>query len=109
MPTLDWTQSDVAVNTIICASVFSVVAVVFMVTHVIFIIRIIRNFSLPDLMILAAFVITIMLVGQTIWAVVDEGQGQHAADMEWGVSEVTAKVCLAIPEQEFLRYSRRRD
>ena len=99
MPSPGWTESDVAVNTVICTSVFSALAVGFMTIHVVDRIIVARS---EDYMILTAFIVTIMLVGQVIWAVVDQGQGQHAAGMALGKFEVTGKVRPVTSEQVFV-------
>ena len=94
----NWTESDVAVNTIICATVFSAFAVL---SITIFIVESRKNskaYEFQDYMTFTAFALTIILVGQTIWAVVDEGQGQHASRVEPGKFEVTAKVGASKPE-----------
>ena len=36
-----------------------------------------RKLGLDDYMIIIAFVITLVLVAQTTWAILDEGQGNH--------------------------------
>ena len=57
-------------------------------------------------MTLTAFALTIILVGQTIWAVVGEGQGQHASRVEPGKFEVTAKMGSSkLENREFTRTS----
>ncbi|KAH8199141.1 hypothetical protein TruAng_006672 [Truncatella angustata] len=71
-------DSDVALTTVACTCVFGLVAIVAMVVHVFtkcFVLR--CGFRFDDYLLLAAFVTSLALAGQIIWAVVDENQGQH--------------------------------
>ena len=97
MPPANWTESDVAVNTIICATIFSAFAVLCITIYMVESSRKSKGYKIQDYMTLTAFALTIILVGQTIWAVVDEGQGQHASRVEPGKFEVTAKVGSSKP------------
>ena len=102
----NWTESDVAVNTIICATVFSAFAVLFITIYIVENIKNSKGYQFQDYMTLTAFALTIILVGQSIWAVVDEGQGQHASRVEPGKFEVTAKVGSSkLENREFTRNS----
>jgi hypothetical protein len=50
------------------------------------------RFSVADGRVCVALVVSISLVAQTTWAMVDEGSGRHQSDMERGNIAAVAKV-----------------
>ncbi|OTB07850.1 hypothetical protein M426DRAFT_267084 [Hypoxylon sp. CI-4A] len=66
--------SNVALATIICTYVFTFLAIMAIIVHIYTFMTSARKVSLEDFSTLVAFVITLGLVGQITWAVVDEGQ-----------------------------------
>ncbi|KAK8135160.1 hypothetical protein PG984_007172 [Apiospora sp. TS-2023a] len=92
---VDWKQSHVAFVTIVCTSIFTVLALISIVLKICTNIWISRTgFGLEDGLILAAFLISLALVGQIMWAVVDENEGQHLLDVATGNIEIIAKSLL---------------
>ncbi|KAI6092139.1 hypothetical protein F4821DRAFT_157960 [Hypoxylon rubiginosum] len=87
-------MSDVALATIICTSIFTVFAILSFSIHVFVCLKIQHKFGLNDFLTLLAFMISLALVGQIIWAVVDEGQGQHMSNVMHNQFELTAKSLL---------------
>ncbi|OTB11397.1 hypothetical protein K445DRAFT_370250 [Daldinia sp. EC12] len=55
----------------------------------------IKLLSWDDFSIFIAFIITLALICQITWAVIDEGQGQHMSDVTRSQFEMTAKSLLA--------------
>ena len=47
-----------------------------------------------DYILIVAYVITVILVGQITWAIVDDGQGKHIADVPRTQLALIANVCL---------------
>lgn len=87
--------SNVALATIVCTYVLSFITViciaiyVFVRVHLIGIYRL----SLENISTSLAILITMGLVAQITWAVTDEGQGEHVAEVTRSQFELTAKVC----------------
>lgn len=85
--------SGVALNTIVLTYVFLFLALIVAVDHVYFR-RIIKNsFRWDDMITLCAFILSLALVGQITWAVIDGGQGQHVSNVTKGHFGIMAKVC----------------
>ncbi|KAI1292682.1 hypothetical protein F5Y03DRAFT_402819 [Xylaria venustula] len=88
--------SDVARQTIILSSVFTLLAVLSLSLHVK--VRLRQGFGPEDWLTVAAFGITLALVAQTIWAVADGGQGQHVASVTHSEFEMLGKSLLVHEE-----------
>lgn len=88
--------SNVALATIVCTYVLSFITViciaiyVFVRVHLIGIYRL----SLENISTSLAILITMGLVAQITWAVTDEGQGEHVAEVTRSQFELTAKSLL---------------
>ncbi|KAI0802601.1 hypothetical protein GGR55DRAFT_664826 [Xylaria sp. FL0064] len=89
---------DVAEQTIILSSVFTLLAILSFSAHVTARIVILRKLGLDDWLTGGAFVITLALVTQTIWAVVEEGQGRHVSLVIHTEFELLAKSLLVHEE-----------
>ena len=68
---------DMGHTTIICCWIFAPLAC--MAMGVLVVARRLRdiNLGLDDYILVIAFILTLLLVAQTTWAIVDEGQGRH--------------------------------
>ena len=79
MPPLDLVDtSDIGRRTIICTWTFTTLATFFILPLGY---RVKCNgLGLDDGLLLVAFCITILLVTQTTWAILDEGQGKHVGE-----------------------------
>ncbi|KAI1462298.1 hypothetical protein F4805DRAFT_128586 [Annulohypoxylon moriforme] len=86
--------SDVALATIVCTYVFGFIAIIFVAIHLFVRVHIIRIFSIEDTSTSLAVMITMGLVGQITWAVIDEGQGEHMSKVTRSQFELTAKSLL---------------
>ncbi|KAI2615379.1 hypothetical protein GGR54DRAFT_613218 [Hypoxylon sp. NC1633] len=85
--------SDVALATIICNCVFTAISTLSFTLHIY--VRIDRRqFSIGDCFTFAAFVFTFGLVGQSTWAVLDGGQGQHISQVSRTQFELIGKSLL---------------
>lgn len=51
--------------------------------------------SLDDILAIAAFLISIVLVSLSTWAIVGEGLGEHQRDVSASHLELAAKVCVS--------------
>ncbi|KAI1655627.1 hypothetical protein F4813DRAFT_366676 [Daldinia decipiens] len=87
------TTSNVALATIVCTYVFTFLALLSSAIHVFMCIKKSR-LSWDDISTFIAFAMTLGLVCQTTWAVIDEGQGQHVSDVTRSQFELTAKSLL---------------
>ncbi|KAI0840098.1 hypothetical protein F5Y06DRAFT_248107 [Hypoxylon sp. FL0890] len=86
--------STVALATIVCTYVFTFLALLSLAIHGYMRLNNPNRFSLEDFSTSLAVIITLALVGQITWAVVDEGQGQHVSDVTQSQFELTAKSLL---------------
>ncbi|KAI1768484.1 hypothetical protein GGR53DRAFT_478280 [Hypoxylon sp. FL1150] len=84
-------MSDVALATIICTFILTPLAILSLSIHL-FTCK--QMFAYDNLLILIAFLISLALVGQITWAVVDEGQGQHMSSVTHDQFEHAAKSLL---------------
>lgn len=92
---VDWKQSHVAFVTIVCTSIFTVLALISIIVQAWANTWILRmGFGFEDGLVLVAFLIALALVGQIMWAVVDENEGQHLRNFATGEMDIIAKVCL---------------
>ena len=85
---------NIALITIICSWLFLIVASLGVI--VMFWNRRIRKvrLDLGDYLIILALATTIALVAQTTWAIVDQGQDQHQAELSNKKVTVVVRVCL---------------
>ena len=76
-PQFSTSSPDLGRTTIICSWTFTLTAMLGMFCQLYY--RKLKRVSLglEDYILLLAFLITIILVVQTTWAIVDEGQGKH--------------------------------
>ncbi|KAI2473859.1 hypothetical protein F4781DRAFT_6301 [Annulohypoxylon bovei var. microspora] len=86
--------SNVARATIVCTYVFSFLAIISIAIHIFVRVKLVRVFSLEDVSTCLAAIITMGLVGQITWAVIDEGQGEHMSNMTRSQFDLTAKSLL---------------
>ncbi|KAI8628165.1 hypothetical protein F5Y19DRAFT_486200 [Xylariaceae sp. FL1651] len=84
--------------TVVCVSVFTVLAIVSLCIHITVSIKRDRRLVVIDFVIIAAFLIALALVAQTLWAVLDEGQGQHASRVSQTHFNLIAKSLLVHEE-----------
>ena len=56
-----------------------------------------RIFGWMDFILVVAFLMTLSLVIQTTWAIVDEGQGKHMPDIPESYALIVARVCCDYP------------
>jgi len=84
--------SGVALATIVCSYIFTGLASLSIFIHVSKRFQLLHRAALEDYLILLAFMFALALVGQTTWAVFDEGQGQHMSKVTPGHFEIIAKV-----------------
>lgn len=54
-----------------------------------------QKIRLDEILVLVAFIISLVLVSLSTWAIVDEGQGKHQQDVSTSHLEIAAKVCPA--------------
>ncbi|KAI0885142.1 uncharacterized protein GGS22DRAFT_139484 [Annulohypoxylon maeteangense] len=87
--------SNVALATIVCTYVFGFFAIIFVAIHLFVRLHLFGKFSIEDISTCFALIVTMGLIGQITWAVVDEGQGEHMADVTRSQFELTAKSLLA--------------
>lgn len=85
--------SDVAQNTIVLTYVFLFLALIIAVDHVYLRRKKSASFRWDDIITLCAFILSLALVGQITWAVIDEGQGQHVSNFTKSHLGIMAKVC----------------
>ncbi|KAI1770233.1 hypothetical protein F4818DRAFT_274425 [Hypoxylon cercidicola] len=88
------TLSDVALATVICTYIFTFLAIVSLAIQTFETINRWRKFELEDLLTWIAFIISLALIGQITWAVVDESQGQHMSNVTRSQLELIAKSLL---------------
>ncbi|KAI1138856.1 hypothetical protein F5Y05DRAFT_352712 [Hypoxylon sp. FL0543] len=86
--------STVALATIVCTYIFTFLALLSLAIHGYMRLSNFIRFSLEDFSTSLAAIITLGLVGQITWAVVDEGQGQHVSEVTQSQFELTAKSLL---------------
>lgn len=72
--------SDIARTTLICSWLFTGLATI-SITIQILSIHHRRMIGIDDYLLFTAYLISVLLVAQTTWAVVDEGQGEHEDDV----------------------------
>ncbi|KAI1276573.1 hypothetical protein F5Y07DRAFT_366310 [Xylaria sp. FL0933] len=89
---------DIAQQTIILSFVFTILAILSFFAHITVRIVILRKLGLDDWLTGGAFVITLALVTQTVWAVVHEGQGRHVSLVTHTEFELLAKSLLVHEE-----------
>ncbi|MCJ1295696.1 hypothetical protein MMC34_007260 [Xylographa carneopallida] len=74
-------ESNIGAVTIICGWVLSGLATI-AVSLMIWARRLcLVRLGADDYILITAYIMTIVLVAQTTWAIIDEGQGQHVADV----------------------------
>lgn len=78
--------------TIVCSWVFMFLALVAIGIQVFVCVRIRRRFNVVDILLWAAATASLLLVVQTTWAVVVEGQGLHADQDSMSQFDLVAKV-----------------
>lgn len=85
--------SDIARTTLVCSWLFTGLATISMIAQVLSIHHR-KAIDIDDYLLFTAYLVSVLLVAQTTWAVVNEGQGEHEADVshhsQFGV---VAKVC----------------
>lgn len=85
--------SDIAYSTLVCSWLFTGLATISIIAQVLSVHRR-RDIGIDDYLLFTAYFVSVLLVVQTTWAVVDEGQGEHEADVshqsQFGI---VAKVC----------------
>lgn len=92
-PRIELARSDVALETVICSSIFTALATSSICLHTYVKIKLMRHYVLRDeLPILLTFLLVLALVAQTIWAVVHDGQGQHMSSVTQEDIDHMAKV-----------------
>lgn len=90
-------MSNVALATIVCTYIFTFLAALSLALHGFVRLHLLRTrFKLEDFLTFIAFMISLALVGQITWAVIDEGQGQHMSTVTRDQFELIAKVRLFI-------------
>jgi hypothetical protein len=96
-------KSNIARTTLICSWLFAALATMSIIIQVLSIHARKARIGIDDYLLFTAYLVSVLLVGQTTWAVVDEGQGMHESDLshhnQFGI---VAKVCLDI----FAMYNR---
>jgi hypothetical protein len=88
----DLTNSTVALATIVCSYVFTAVAVLSVLIHIVHTLKKFGRFHVDDYLIVSAFILALALVAQITWAVIDEGQGQHLSNVARSQLNIMAKV-----------------
>ncbi|KAK6858294.1 hypothetical protein PG995_005993 [Apiospora arundinis] len=91
-PQGDLKKSNVAVVTIVCTAIFTFLAIISVMIQGYNKIHRHMSFGLEDGLVAAAFLISLALVGQIMWAVSDEDQGQHLQDVAPNDIDIIAKV-----------------
>ncbi|KAI0410571.1 hypothetical protein F5X98DRAFT_359262 [Xylaria grammica] len=90
---------DVAQQTVVFSSVFTLLAILSLSVHIMVRLFLLRTrLGFDDWLTAAAFVIALVLVAQTIWAVTNERQGQHVASIIPAQFELIAKSLLVHEE-----------
>jgi hypothetical protein len=84
-------SSTIGNTTLICSWLFTALAMVSIAIQALHI-RERKGADASDFFIFAAFFVSIFLVVQTTWAVLDEGQGVHQSNLETQQFAVVAKV-----------------
>lgn len=92
-PATNPTLSGVARNTIVLTYVFLFLALILAVDHIYYRRRKRISFRWDDIITLFAFILSLALVGQITWAVIDEGQGQHVSNVTKNHFDIMVKVC----------------
>ena len=81
---------DLGRATIICSWVFAALAGIGVCTQIV---KARTSVKADDILIFSAFVVSLMLVAQTTWAVIDEGQGEHVNNQLRTHLALIARVC----------------
>ena len=50
------------------------------------------SLEVDDILLITAFIFTVLLISQTTWAIIDEGQGRHVADVSRTQISLVARV-----------------
>ena len=84
--------SNIAIITIVLSWTFTLLAflsllLLFYARHTLAIIL-----GADDIVLIVAFVLIVLLVSQTTWAIVDEGQGRHITDVSTKQISLVARV-----------------
>lgn len=74
-------NSDFARTTLICSWLFAALATISIIIQVLSIHQRRAHVGIDDCLLFTAYLLSVLLVAQTTWAVVDEGQGMHEADL----------------------------
>lgn len=85
-------MSDVALATVVCTYVFTLLATISLSIHAYYRLMVRHEVEAEDFLTLIAFIVSLALVGQITWAVIDEGQGEHMSDVTGSQFEHAAKV-----------------
>lgn len=96
------TLSDTAQKTLILTYIFLVLALIAAVDHVNYRRSLYLPFRWDDVITLLGFVVSVALVGQVTWAVINEGQGQHITNFPSSHYEILVKVILSSRRIEVL-------
>ncbi|KAI3572844.1 hypothetical protein IWW34DRAFT_707831 [Fusarium oxysporum f. sp. albedinis] len=89
------TPSDAAQKTLILTYIFLVLALIAAIDHVNYRRCQRLSFRWDDIITLLGFVVSVALVGQVTWAVVNEGQGQHLANFPQSHFNILVKSLFA--------------
>lgn len=87
-------NSTVATATIVCSYVFTAVAVLSVILHIVYTLKRHHRLHVDDYLIVSALILALALVAQITWAVIDEGQGQHLPNLARSQLNIMAKVFL---------------
>lgn len=88
------TNSDIARTTLICSWLFASLATISITIQGLSIHQRRAHIGIDDCLLFTAYLVSVLLVAQTTWAVVDEGQGVHEADLSHSSQfGIIAKVC----------------
>ncbi|KAK8085943.1 hypothetical protein PG994_000917 [Apiospora phragmitis] len=87
-------QSHVAFVTVVCTPIFTVLAIISVMLQAYAKVSGPYPVGLEDVLILTAFLLSLALVGQIMWAVFEENEGQHLQDVAISDIEVIAKSLL---------------
>jgi hypothetical protein len=89
--------SNIARTTLICSWLFAAFSTISIIIQALSIHQRRAHTGIDDYLLFTAYLLSVLLVAQTTWAVVDEGQGLHEADLSHHSHfGIVAKVCLNI-------------
>ena len=89
----DQGRADIARATLTCGWAFTGLATISVTVMFLSHRRSQLSFGWDHAFVLCAYIISLVSVAQTSWAVIDEGQGKHFPDMDRPTSERIARVC----------------